>query len=1268
MPLRIEPHAEPIPGYRLIERLGGGGFGEVWKAEAPGGLFKAIKFVYGEIRSKTDNADAAESKSVNYSNGDENSRADQELKSLSRVKEVHHPYILSLERYDIIDNQLIIVMELADRTLWDRFKECRGQGLPGIPRDELLGYMQETAEALDLMNNQFQLQHLDIKPQNLFLVFNHVKVADFGLVKDLGSKAAATITGGVTPVYAAPETFDGWLSRQSDQYSLAIVFQELLTGQRPFNGSTMRQLILQHIQGVPDLSLLPASDRAAVGKALAKNPDDRFGGCLEFVKALHAGPAPKAAPAPAVPHWTATPQQPLPIHQLQQPIDDRDQPIEAITRGSRGRNAGPVKPATDEGFEESLNGDRPNLVSPRPDRRAETPSPAPPSSKSRSGERLTGSTKPSGQQTGVNGQQVASPRPADQGGVVQPSLIIGLGQMGLETLSQFRVRLGHEFGQPEAVPHIRLLGIDTDPQTAAMIAQADGHAGLSNGEIVLARLHRPSHYIKGAGAKAPTDTWLNPKLIYRIPREQGNAGLRALGRLAFVDNYRVLAKRIEIELQACLSADTLHESARSADLGLRSANPRVYIVANLAGGTGSGMFLDVAYVTRMLLRRLGYDGAEIVGLLYLPPVGRDGIRSNSLANTYASLLELNHFSRDEAVFAARYENNDPQTRNDPLCEIGAPLQRCVLLPLPEQRGSLVQEENAKATALAGDFLFRDLASPLGRVIDEQRRLKLSLSNDYLMPGGNLLCQSFGLSRMTWPRRALLKRCSRRLCKRLIDRWMSKDARPVADEVREHTAEQWDKAGMRAENLIERFQTLCETRMKQPPERLFAGMTNGLVNVLTPKNVNPAGPPTSINLAPVLGVLEQFDKLVGLPDECRASHQNAEPSVLETTISDASRKVIDDCEQKLSEIAVRLIEDPRFRLAGAEEALRQFNLIVEQSLKAQETLGKELHERSIQILNKIQQFLETPSQAEAPTMSIWKAPFSRAASTNNFGADLLELVRSYPRTRYHALVLAQVSKLYVALRGYLSDQVREVGFCRQRLGELASYVLPAGSEAEPPNTATPQLRVLLPANCANIDDALELIETSITHDDLLAFDERMQTLIRKQYRALVQVCMGTASVVRNLAPAFVFEAEKFLEPRFRGSSVAEMLFAQKEQEGGDVKQAVLDDLLEFFDESAPDLGRLSESKEIAVALIPGDARGKEIFNALKSAIPQASVLASDRADEIVFYREITRVSLPELDQMGSLAQEAYRQRMALDPSSLHSREDITEWQPVAALKR
>src|SRR2546430_2273806 len=88
MAIRIQPNEEPIPGYKLIERLGGGGFGEVWKAEAPGGLHKAIKIVHGDLRTGLD---------------DDLRHAEQELKALKRVQAVRHPYLLSLERYDIVE-------------------------------------------------------------------------------------------------------------------------------------------------------------------------------------------------------------------------------------------------------------------------------------------------------------------------------------------------------------------------------------------------------------------------------------------------------------------------------------------------------------------------------------------------------------------------------------------------------------------------------------------------------------------------------------------------------------------------------------------------------------------------------------------------------------------------------------------------------------------------------------------------------------------------------------------------------------------------------------------------------------------------------------------------------------------------------------------------------------------------------------------------------------------------------------------------------------
>src|SRR5947207_1533005 len=204
-----EANAEPIPGYRLIEPLGSGGFGEVWKCEAPGGLFKGIKFVYGNLNS----LDV------------EGTRAEQELRALQRIKEVRHPFVLSLDRIEVVDGELVIVMELADKSLHDKFMECQHAGLLGIPRDTLLRYVRDAAEALDHMNEKHNLQHLDVKPRNLFLISERVKVADFGLVKHLERTGSSGIMGAVTPLYAPPETFTCEISDRSDQYSLAIVYQ-----------------------------------------------------------------------------------------------------------------------------------------------------------------------------------------------------------------------------------------------------------------------------------------------------------------------------------------------------------------------------------------------------------------------------------------------------------------------------------------------------------------------------------------------------------------------------------------------------------------------------------------------------------------------------------------------------------------------------------------------------------------------------------------------------------------------------------------------------------------------------------------------------------------------------------------------------------------------------------------------------------------------------------------------------------------------------------
>ena len=257
-PLQWAVGDEPIPGYRLCEPLGSGGFGIVWKCEAPGGLFKAIKAVTG------DNTPG--------------NLADREFEALQCVKRIRHPFILSLDRLELVNNVLLIVMELADKNLHGLQSEARERGLPGLPREQLLSLLLEAAEALDWMNFEHGLQHLDIKPHNLFLVSNHLKIADFGLVSTILAQDGSQQLWqrGATPLFASPEILRGSVSSNCDQYSLAIVYQQMLTGTVPFWSTEIRQLVQLHLHGEPNLTALPSEDRAIVARAWPRTPTSAF--------------------------------------------------------------------------------------------------------------------------------------------------------------------------------------------------------------------------------------------------------------------------------------------------------------------------------------------------------------------------------------------------------------------------------------------------------------------------------------------------------------------------------------------------------------------------------------------------------------------------------------------------------------------------------------------------------------------------------------------------------------------------------------------------------------------------------------------------------------------------------------------------------------------------------------------------------------------------------------------------------------------------------
>jgi serine/threonine protein kinase len=637
-----EPDAEPIPGYRLIEPLGAGGFGEVWKCRAPGGLLKAIKFVYGNLNSE--DYDAV--------------RAEQENKALKRVLDVRHPFVLSNERIDKSDDgELMIVMELADRSLYDLFVECQGKGLPGIPRNDLLRYLSDAADGLDFMIEKHNLQHLDVKPRNLFLVSDRVKVADFGLVKSLERSSSSGIMGGVTPIYAAPETFKGRISRNSDQYSLAVVYAELLTGKRPFTGKNVRQIALQHLADPPDLTMLPEADRSAVGRALSKKPDDRFPSCLAFVNALRP---PSASTA----------------------FIDLDEESDV------GRVSAP-------GVTVSTSGD---LLA-----TSATDDDGPPT------DVIAAEVRPDVTVSGRPAQarkRVAPPRTAT--GIVRPTLVVGVGAFGRHALLGLRSRLLDRFGDLERLPSFRFLYLDSDPDALQKATAGTSEVALSSAEVFPLPLQPVAKYRQRV--LEHLTEWLPREKLYNIPRSLQAGNVRALGRLAFCDNVLRMQARLRRELTAATQTDALLATAENTGLPAADNCPRVYVLAAAIDGV-SGMLPDLGYAVRRQLDQLEFPQAATVGVIYCGAPFDPATPVLEQANLYAALTELNHYQDDGVPFQAQYDPNGPV-----FSDHGPPFGSVYLTLRKDRTPDALRE----CIGRLATYLTHDLATPLGADLDRRR--------------------------------------------------------------------------------------------------------------------------------------------------------------------------------------------------------------------------------------------------------------------------------------------------------------------------------------------------------------------------------------------------------------------------------------------------------------------------------------------------------------------------------------------------------------------
>jgi hypothetical protein len=273
--------------YTIEGELGRGGMGVVYRAwDVKHARPVALKVVRPELGSVL--------------------AAERFLREIRLAAKLQHPHIVPLYDSGEVAGALFYVMPLVEgESLRARLTRERQLSL-----EDALQITREVADALSYAHSR-DVIHRDIKPENILFAGGHAIVVDFGIGRAITAAGGDQLTeSGIsigTPAYMSPEqaTGDRHVDGHSDLYSLACVLYEMLVGHPPFLGATAQEVIARHtLDPVPSLrtarSTVPLAFEAAIRRALAKVPSDRFATATQFADALNraitAPPEPVAAP------------------------------------------------------------------------------------------------------------------------------------------------------------------------------------------------------------------------------------------------------------------------------------------------------------------------------------------------------------------------------------------------------------------------------------------------------------------------------------------------------------------------------------------------------------------------------------------------------------------------------------------------------------------------------------------------------------------------------------------------------------------------------------------------------------------------------------------------------------------------------------------------------------------------------------------------------------------------------------------------------------
>ena len=362
---------------------------------------------------------------------------------------------------------------------------------------------------------------------------------------------------------------------------------------------------------------------------------------------------------------------------------------------------------------------------------------------------------------------------------INRTICIGLGGTGRDVLMKIRRLIVDRYGDFKQLPVISFVHIDTDKATSSITGLRTGNTyhgvdlRFSDAEKVAATMTRAEvdnfakeiarrghNYDGSPGVYSNISSWFPPQLLKNLKAiDEGAQAIRPVGRLAFFHNYRKIKAAIESAEQRTRG----HQAFMIRNNWNVDNKLNIFVVGSLCGGTGSGVFLDVAYCLRKMY---GNDGAQIAGYFVISPE-LYGNAPDKSANTYAALKELNYYATTGTTFKAEYDLQNLEY----VKEERPPFEYIYLVSNRTAKDYRILEKSKLCNIIAHKITL-DFAGELSPIVTAQRDnfLQHMIQTDEHPRPNTQRYLTFGLAQIYFPRDVAVQVSLNRIKIKLVDFW------------------------------------------------------------------------------------------------------------------------------------------------------------------------------------------------------------------------------------------------------------------------------------------------------------------------------------------------------------------------------------------------------------------------------------------------------------------------------------------------------------------